>query len=163
MHLCMPLQDPVQDLQWAKPCQLSRILEAPREFLLSCVHAYINWCIDVHIFALVCVCVCAVGFKTGPDFWIDRCRNGAEVRSWNARRNNEKHFPPGVGLQLYVSRGAILHFARTVRGFNNGAFMLYNIPAPLLNPCPALFLNARFPAPKVSFRKDQPECPNPYF
>ena len=53
--------------------------------------------------------------------------------------------------------------ARTVRGFNNGAGMLYNIPAPILNPCPAPFSNARFPAPKVRFRKTSPSAQTPIF
>ena len=41
--------------------------------------------------------------------------------------------------------------------------MLYNIAAPILNPCPAPFSNARFPAPKVPFRKTSPSAQTPIF
>ena len=43
-----------------------------------------------------------IGSKTGPKF-------EAEMGNYNSKKN---HLPPGVGLQVYVSRGAILTFAR---------------------------------------------------
>ena len=43
-----------------------------------------------------------IGSKTGPKFEV-------EMGNYNNKKN---HLPPGVGLQVYVSRGAILTFAR---------------------------------------------------
>ena len=94
-----------------------------------------------------------IGSKTGPEF---------EVEMGN--QNNKKKFPPRcwvVSVRLTSCDFELC--ARTLRGLNNGAGMLYNIAAPILNPCPAPFSNARFPAPKPPFRKTISSAQTPFF
>ena len=113
-----------------------------------------------HIYIYIC---CRLQ-KLGPIFRFIGAETGPKFEAEIDNENNKKKFPPRCWVPtLCITRCDFAFCARTVRGFNNGAFMLYNIPAPVLNPCPAPFSNARFPAPKVPFRKTSPSAQTPIF
>ena len=109
--------------------------------------------------------ICCRLQKRGPIFRFIGAETGPKLEVEMDNGNNEKTISSLVlGSHFMYPE---LHFciwrARIVRGFNNGAFMLRNIPAPVLNPCPAPFSNAPFPAPKVPFRWTSQSAQTPIF
>ena len=83
-----------------------------------------------------------IGSKTGPKFEV-------EMGNYNNKKN---HLPPGVWVaSVRLTRCDFDLCARTVRGFNNGAGMLYNIAAPILNPWPGPILERTISGPQTPF------------
>ena len=115
-----------------------------------------------HIYIYIYVC-CRLQ-KRGPILGFVGAETGPKFEVEMDDENNKKNiFPRFWVATLCITRCDFDFCACTVRGFNNGAFMLYNIAAPVLNPCLAPFLNARFPVQKAPFRKRRPSAQTPIF
>ena len=116
----------------------------------------------IYVYIYIYIYACCRLQKRGPIFRFIGSKTGPKFEVEMGNENNIKTISPRCWVaSLCLTRCDFDFCARTVRGFNNGAGMLYNIPAPILNPCPAPFSNARFPAPKVPFRKTSPSAQTP--